>query len=76
MCGFSQKRVAVHLGLKRTNNISRWERGDCLPETESLLRLSVLYRTTPDRLYSDFCLRFQEQLAKKLLAQEELIDGQ
>lgn len=67
--GFTQKRVAVILGLKSTAIISRWEQGLCLPETSNLGRLAGIYRTTADALLREY---FQE-LHREMIRKEELI---
>jgi len=55
--GYSQADVAKQLGMKRTNRISEWERGDALPSLINLLKLSIIYRTIPTDLYFEL---FQE----------------
>ena len=74
IAGLSQKKVAAVLGLQHTNCISRWEKGLCLPGSESLFRLSLLYRTLPTNLYLDFWQYLQHDAdtrAQKLLPQDE-----
>ena len=74
MSELSQKKVAAILGLQQTSCISRWEKGLCLPGTEYLFRLSLLYKTLPSNLYFDFWQHLkQESIAKeqKLLTQYE-----
>ena len=67
--GFTQKRVAVILGLKSTAVISRWEKGLCLPETSNLGRLAGIYRTTTDALLREY---FQE-LHRDMIRKEEMV---
>lgn len=57
LMGYSQADIAKQLGMKRTNRISEWERGDSLPSLINLLKLSIIYRTLPTELYFDL---FQE----------------
>jgi transcriptional regulator with XRE-family HTH domain len=57
LMGYSQSDVAKFLGMKRTNRISEWERGDAMPNLINLLKLSIVYRTLPTDLYFDL---FQE----------------
>jgi len=57
LMGYSQTDVAKQLGMKRTNRISEWERGDAMPSLINLLKLSIIYRTLPTDLYFDL---FQE----------------
>jgi transcriptional regulator with XRE-family HTH domain len=64
--GLSQKDVAEILGIKSTSQISRWERGVCLPITSNLLDLALLYRTSMDALLIDLRrLRRNELLVKE-----------
>lgn len=65
--GLKQKDVAHLLRLKSTSMISRWERGECLPDTLNVLKLAALYRIMVDGLYADL-IRI---LRKELHAREE-----
>lgn len=51
--GLKQREVAKILELRSTGMISRWENGVCLPETENLIDLAQLYRTSMDALVID-----------------------
>lgn len=48
-----QKEVAKILELKSTSQISRWERGVCIPKFPNIIDLAALYRTTTDALFTD-----------------------
>lgn len=50
--GLTQVQVAAALGLDGPTSVSRWERGERLPEPERLLELSALYH----RLVNDLLL--------------------
>jgi transcriptional regulator with XRE-family HTH domain len=50
---FSQKEVAMLLGLKDTSPLSRWEKGVSLPSLIHLFRLSRIYKAMPVELYFD-----------------------
>jgi transcriptional regulator with XRE-family HTH domain len=64
--GLKQKEVAEILGLKSSSQISRWEKGCCLPSILNLLDLAVLYRTSMDALLIDLRrLRRNELLVKE-----------
>jgi len=51
--GLTQQQVAHLLGLKDPTWISHWEKGDVLPNLVSAIRLSTLYQTTIDTLFTD-----------------------
>jgi transcriptional regulator with XRE-family HTH domain len=53
LMGYTQKDVAVLLGLKSSNRISNWEQGKAVPNIVNLIDLSILYSTLPAELYSD-----------------------
>ena len=53
--GYSQESLAAQLGLSR-QAVSRWERGESLPDTENLIALADLYGVSLDEL-----VRPQEQ---------------
>ena len=63
--GLKQNEVAQILGLKSTSMISRWEAGLCLPETQNLFRLAIIYRTSSEGLFHIFTRRLQAKLAEK-----------
>lgn len=63
--GFTQRRVAVILGLKSTAIISRWEKGLCLPETRSLGRLAGIYRTTVDALLREYFQKLHREMIRE-----------
>ncbi len=64
--GLKQNEVAKILGLKSTSMISRWEAGLCLPETQNLFRLAIIYRTSSEGLFHIFMRRLQAKLAEKV----------
>lgn len=47
--GYSQESLAAELGLTR-QAVSRWERGESLPDTENLIALADLYGVSLDEL--------------------------
>ncbi len=47
--GWNQEELAARLGLSR-QSVSKWECGDCLPDTVNLLALARLYGTSVDEL--------------------------
>ena len=54
----TQKDIAKALKLKSTSQISRWERGERIPNLIQALQLSVLYKRLVNDLFFDL---FQEQ---------------
>jgi transcriptional regulator with XRE-family HTH domain len=63
--GLKQKEVAAILGLKSASRISCWEKGSCLPSLVNMLRLSILYHTMPDALFSDLIGTLREEIRQK-----------
>jgi len=51
MMGYSQAAIMRKLKLKSTAMISRWERGEIMPSSDNLLKLSLLYKTLVNELY-------------------------
>ncbi len=49
--GYSQVKVARLLGIKNSNEISRWEKGVFFPNIKNLVKLGILYNTPLDDLY-------------------------
>lgn len=56
--GLSQKEVAEIISLGSPTQISRWERGERLPNLVQALRLSALYKRLVNDLFFDL---FQKQ---------------
>jgi len=48
--GLTQRDVAYILGIKNASQISHWERGDKIPGTKNILKLSALYQRLPNDL--------------------------
>ena len=75
---FTQKEVAVMLGLTDTSPLSRWEKGLVFPSIAQVFRLSRIYKTMPQELYADLWNKVSEEIAKaekNLLAQNESISS-
>lgn len=68
--GFSQKRVACALGLKRTSLLSRYEHGTRVPNLINALKLEIVYRTPVAFLFSSLYL----DLKKEIREREEALD--
>lgn len=54
-----------YLGLNSTNRISRWEKGLAMPSVINLFKLSVLYNTLVDQLYSEQIYEIKRNLKNK-----------
>jgi transcriptional regulator with XRE-family HTH domain len=65
--GLSQKRAALILGMRRTNDLSRYEHGRRLPSLTGALKLEIGYRTPVAFLFQDL----YGQLKKKIKKREE-----
>lgn len=51
--GLRQHEVAHALGLNSIERISKWENGHSIPKGKSLLYLAMLYRVSPQQLFSE-----------------------
>ncbi len=60
--GYTQAGVMRKLKLQSTSMISRWERGETMPNSDNLLKLSVLYKTLVNDLYSALGTVYQIEL--------------
>jgi transcriptional regulator with XRE-family HTH domain len=63
--GFSQKRVACALGLKRTSVLSRYEHGTRIPGLINALKLEIVYRTPVAFLFGDLYLELKGKIREK-----------
>lgn len=72
MFGYRQDQVVTLLGLKSTNRLSRWEKGLAMPSAKNLFKLSILYHTLADQLYSDLITNMKRTMSEeeKLLVSE------
>ncbi len=60
--GYTQRQVALILGVRTTGMISRWENGSRLPSPINIFRLAALYGTLADALYIDMMRRLREEI--------------
>lgn len=65
MNGYKQEFVMEYLGLNSTNRISRWEKGLAMSSVINLFKLSVLYNTLVDQLYSEHIYEIKRNLKDK-----------
>lgn len=66
----TQKDVAYILGIKNASQISHWERGDKIPGTRNILKLSALYQ----RLPNDLLWGLYEELREEVIARKKRLD--
>lgn len=66
ICGYTQLEVAQLIDISHSGNISRWEQGDILPSSIHLLELSIIYQTTPDKLYPEIWQMLLKDIQEKL----------
>lgn len=52
--GYTQKEVALKLGMKKANLISEWEKGTIAPSFDNLFNLANLYHALIEELYLDY----------------------
>ena len=63
--GLSQKRAAYFMGLKRTNDLSRYEHGVKLPGLINSLKLEIVYRAPPAFLFRELYERLKKEIRKR-----------
>jgi transcriptional regulator with XRE-family HTH domain len=63
--GFSQKRAAYFLGMKKTNALSHYEHGNKLPGLINALKLEILYRTPVAFLFGNLYGRLKREIRKR-----------
>lgn len=63
--GLKQKEVAEILGLQSASIISRWEKGQSMPNTLNAFKLALIYRTMVDALFIDLSRSLKEELHRK-----------
>ncbi len=61
--GVRQRDVSDWLGHKSTAQLSLWENGEAVPGLLNLLRLCIIYSTTPADLYYEVFKEQQEFVA-------------
>lgn len=63
--GFKQKDVAKILGIKSSSKISRWEKGECIPNLVNAFKISILFRVMVDSLFIDLLRELREEMKKR-----------
>lgn len=73
--GLSQEELADKLGVSR-QAVSKWERGEALPDIENLIALAKLYGVSLDDLVGNIKKEENVDVDKKLENKEEPIEGE
>ncbi|OPY73241.1 MAG: Helix-turn-helix domain protein [Syntrophorhabdus sp. PtaU1.Bin002] len=76
IAGYSQKQVALLLGIENAGMISRWENGSCFPSPVNIFRLAAVYHTMADALYIDLLRAVRREIQARrnqLEARRELV---
>ena len=63
--GLKQQDVAKLLGIKSSSRISRWEKGEGIPNLVNALKLCILYRTMVDSLFIDLIRSLREEMRER-----------
>lgn len=50
--GISVEQVREYMGFESVQSIYKWERGECYPQADTLIALSILYRVNPMELFT------------------------
>jgi len=64
---YKQYQIAQLLGLGSAIPVSQWEQGVAMPSTHNLIKLSLIYHTYPNELYSELFNNLREELKEKEL---------
>ncbi len=60
--GLKQQDVAAMLGIKSSSRISRWEKGEGIPNLVNAMKLAILYRSMVDSLFVDLLHNLREEM--------------
>ncbi len=60
--GLKQQDVARLLGIKSSSRISRWEKGEGIPNLVNAAKLAILYRSMVDSLFVDLYRSLREEM--------------
>lgn len=67
--GYTQRQVAALLDLHDTVPLSKWERGEKLPNTINLIKLCLIYEALPNNLFPELFQSFRTSIELKELEQ-------
>lgn len=60
--GYQQKQVASLLGHDHSTTLCDWENEKRMPSAINLIKLCVLYNSTPQDLYPEYCEQFLQNI--------------
>ncbi len=63
--GYKQSDLAFLLGHKNPSQVSRYEKGQILPDSENIFKLSYSLKTLPEWLYPGMTKKWKEEVAKR-----------
>lgn len=66
--GLEQKQVALLLNQKTTDQLSRYERGLCLPTLQTALKLEIIYRLPVRVLFQGYYEQYRKEVETKAQA--------
>lgn len=74
LMGYTQDDVAYLLDLRSSAQISRWEKGQAIPDTVNVIRLAYIYRTFTEELFREYYkqMRYDIEPREKKLAEMRL----
>lgn len=71
---FTQKALALELGLKHHNAVSNWEKNISKPEAETLIKLSELLQVSSDLLLGIKAYPTKEEKSHVTIAMEDYVE--
>jgi len=69
---YTQEEAAHHISLASSNRLSEWEAGKSKPDIINLFKLSALYKTHSQQLYSDDYILAKSSVYKKPIKKREI----
>lgn len=66
LMGYTQKDVALLLGVNATDRISQWEQGVTFPNVINLIKLSIIFHVFPTDLYYDLMSVLRKELDERM----------
>ena len=62
--GLKQKDVARKMGLRSPSRISRWEKGESIPNIVNLFKLAIIYHVMIDALFIVLIRSLREEIKR------------
>lgn len=63
--GYKQIDVAKMLGIKSSSKISRWEKGESIPNLVNAFKISILFRVMVDSLFIDLLRHLRKDMKER-----------